>query len=207
MKQTEICRKKKIKRKLSLLFNYTSILNILGYIRIYFFQKIWCNLSYASRFRACAYLVILWKNSLYQQNFSEILLRSSYSLSPPGQLLPSAQKMKFSIKDFFCKYDHIHSFLWIWSHLLMKSLMETSVFVQCRLDLNRILPYFVSLFLFYNPWLHQEHIYVSGVIERDYWPEIKLIEYNWKHEPFRNKIPYFKIIKLPGCPDCQTKTS
>ena len=34
--------------------------------------------------------------------------------------------MKFSIKDFFNKYDQIRSFL-------QKSLMETSFFAQCRL--------------------------------------------------------------------------
>ena len=34
----------------------------------------------------------------------------------------TAQKMKFSIKDFFGKYDQIRSFLRIWSHLLKKSL-------------------------------------------------------------------------------------
>ena len=31
--------------------------------------------------------------------------------------------MKFSIKDFFSKYDQILSFLRIWSHLLKKTLM------------------------------------------------------------------------------------
>ena len=34
----------------------------------------------------------------------------------------TAQKMKFSIKDFFSKCD------WIWSHLLKKSLMENFSF-------------------------------------------------------------------------------
>ena len=38
--------------------------------------------------------------------------------------------MKFSIKDFFSKCDQIHSFLRIWSHLLMKSLMEHFIFAQ-----------------------------------------------------------------------------
>ena len=33
-------------------------------------------------------------------------------------------KMKFSIKDFFSKYDQIHSFQRIWWHLLKKSLLE-----------------------------------------------------------------------------------
>ena len=40
----------------------------------------------------------------------------------------TAQKMKFSIKDFFSKCDQIRSFLQIWSHLLKKSLMENFIF-------------------------------------------------------------------------------
>ena len=43
----------------------------------------------------------------------------------------TTQKMKFFIKDFFSKCDQIRSFLRIWSHLLKKSLMETSIFEQC----------------------------------------------------------------------------
>ena len=40
----------------------------------------------------------------------------------------TAQKMKFSIKDFFSKYDQIRRKLQIWSHLLEKSLMENLIF-------------------------------------------------------------------------------
>ena len=40
----------------------------------------------------------------------------------------TAQKMKFSFKDFFSKCDQIGSFLWIWPHLLEKSLMENFIF-------------------------------------------------------------------------------
>ena len=40
----------------------------------------------------------------------------------------TAQKMKFSIKDFFSICDQIHSFLRIWSHLLKKSSMENFIF-------------------------------------------------------------------------------
>ena len=36
--------------------------------------------------------------------------------------------MKFSIKDFFSKYDQIRRKLRIWSHLLKKSLMENFFF-------------------------------------------------------------------------------
>ena len=40
----------------------------------------------------------------------------------------TAQKMKFSIKDFFSNCDQIRSLLRIWSHLLKKSLMENIIF-------------------------------------------------------------------------------
>ena len=36
--------------------------------------------------------------------------------------------MKFFIKDFFSKCDQIRRFLWIWSHLIMKSLTENFIF-------------------------------------------------------------------------------
>ena len=40
--------------------------------------------------------------------------------------------MKFSIKDLFSKYDQIHSFLRIWSHLLKKSLMKDFIFCAVK---------------------------------------------------------------------------
>ena len=40
----------------------------------------------------------------------------------------TAQKMKFSIKDFFSKCDQIRRKLQIWSHLQKKSLMENVIF-------------------------------------------------------------------------------
>ena len=49
----------------------------------------------------------------------------------PVYCLPvTAQKMKFSIKDLFSKCDQIRRKLRIWSHLPIKSLMKTSIFVQ-----------------------------------------------------------------------------
>ena len=40
----------------------------------------------------------------------------------------TAQKMKFSIKDFFSKCDQIRWKLRIWSHLLKKALIENFIF-------------------------------------------------------------------------------
>ena len=48
-----------------------------------------------------------------------------------------AQKMKFSIKDFSGKCDHICIFLCIWSHLLKKSLMENFIF--CAVCFTKII--------------------------------------------------------------------
>ena len=41
----------------------------------------------------------------------------------------TAQKMRFSSRDFFSKCDQIRSYLGIWSHLMEKSLMEN--FILC----------------------------------------------------------------------------
>ena len=45
----------------------------------------------------------------------------------------TAQKMKFSIKNFFSKCDQIRRKLQIWSHLLKKSLMENFFFCGVHL--------------------------------------------------------------------------
>ena len=43
--------------------------------------------------------------------------------------------MKFSIKDFFSKYEQIRSFLRIWPHFLKKSLMENFIFCAVSITL------------------------------------------------------------------------
>ena len=48
----------------------------------------------------------------------------------------TAQKMKFSIKDFFSKYDQIRRRLRIWLHLRKKSLMENFIF--CAVPLRSV---------------------------------------------------------------------
>ena len=48
----------------------------------------------------------------------------------------TAQEKKFSVKDFFSKYDQIRRKLRIWSYLLKKFLTETSFFVQC--DIRKV---------------------------------------------------------------------
>ena len=65
----------------------------------------------------------------------------------------TAQKMKFSIKDFFSKCDQIHRRLRIWSHLLKKSLMENFIFYAviiseiCDANQNLITHYLRAAFI------------------------------------------------------------
>ena len=45
--------------------------------------------------------------------------------------------MKFSIKDFFSKYEQVHSLQLIWLHLLEQSLKENFIFFMlCKLKTN-----------------------------------------------------------------------
>ena len=62
-------------------------------------------------------------------NHYTLLKDIAFSISAIPLLLHTlAQKMKFSIKDFFSKFNQICSVLPMWSHLLQKSLMENFIF-------------------------------------------------------------------------------
>ena len=61
-------------------------------------------------------------NSNMHDNGITIMLKLCDSVSC------TALKIKFFIKDFFSKCDQIWRKLWIWSHLLKKSLMENFIF-------------------------------------------------------------------------------
>ena len=53
-------------------------------------------------------------------------------------LFASCTKMKFSIKDFFSKSEQICRKLWIWAHLLKKSLIENFVFCAVAIALASV---------------------------------------------------------------------
>ena len=90
------------------------------------FQSIFNYPEFVSTCKKSDYLIILTHFPNYQ---AKKIFRKSYT----------AQKMKFSIKDVFSKSDQIRSFLWIWSHLLKKSLMENLIFctvLLCHTELH-----------------------------------------------------------------------
>ena len=73
----------------------------------------------------------------YMSEFQRIVLSfdinqcSLHETFNSSMKLCTAQKMKFSIKDFFIQFDQIRRKLPIWSNWLEKSLMENFIFVQC----------------------------------------------------------------------------
>ena len=107
----------------------------------------------------------------------------------------TAQKLKFSIKDFFSKCNQIRSFLRIWSHLLKKSLMVNFSFsamndlllrwILLRLfKIKQLLQYsFYMIFiskLFFN-WFNtekasQRSIDLTFILTKTYWQIVLLFQ-------------------------------
>ena len=68
----------------------------------------------------------------------------------------TAQKMKFLIKDFSSKCDQVRKKLWIWSHLLKKTLMENFIFYAVKVHKN------ISLGIFFLKLLKMRYT-VHGI--------------------------------------------
>ena len=96
-------------RPISFLLYFSKILEKIMYNRPYLYLTE-NNLLYSLAFKKDIPLIMLLFKS--QIKYTESLLK----------------KLKFSIKDFFCKCDQIRRKLRIWSHLLKKSLMENFSF-------------------------------------------------------------------------------
>ena len=67
-----------------------------------------------------------------QTCFKKRMLGTQSKIFNENTALNNAQKIVFSIKDFFSKCDQSRSFLRIWSHLLNKSLMENTIFCAVK---------------------------------------------------------------------------
>ena len=77
----------------------------------------------------CSYVNQKWTSFSHIIGYNGLEIRTSISFDYVDiTRAKTAQKMKFFIKYFFSKCDQIPRKLWIWSHLLKKSLMETFIF-------------------------------------------------------------------------------
>ena len=70
----------------------------------------------------------IWVGSEYTSDGNISQQMKVYLLAMVCKISDTAQKMKFSIKDFFSKSDQIRRKLVIWSYLLKKPLMENFIF-------------------------------------------------------------------------------
>ena len=73
----------------------------------------------------------------YDANFLIVFKQVFSTRDTPKKTVNTAQKMKFSIKDFSNKCDQIRRKLQIWSHLLKKSLMENFIFCAVKKPLSQ----------------------------------------------------------------------
>ena len=75
----------------------------------------------------------------------------TFSDLPKFYCVSTAQKMKFSITDFFSKCNQIRRKLQIWSHLLKKPVMENFIFcvvsVLSRLSLISIILLLINIII------------------------------------------------------------
>ena len=106
----------------------------------------------------------------------------------------TAQKMKFSIKDFFSKCDQIRSFLRIWSQLLKKSLMENFIFCAMTQKSRKVI-----IIAQQQPYLHDAninqldltlllHSYTVNVFSIEYFSTSKLWEVPCKRDEYQVKV-------------------
>ena len=102
---------------------------------------------------------IVWRRVLLKIDLTSDLTSLLCSIN-------TAQKMKFSIKDFFSKCDQIRSFLRMWSHLLKKFLMKNFIFCA-------------SLFLSVIAYISGEHLPVASSDDNWFLYESELIILNF----------------------------
>ena len=120
--------------------------------------------------------------------------------------------MKFSIKDFFSKWDQIRRNLRIWSHLLKKSFMENFVFCAMSVisedifDIANIFAFPISYLLNFLTSLGQHSVYMKNLILM--FPNLNIFQQHfqircwfnsWKEKVKRQKHFPSKLPK--SCPD------
>ena len=130
-----------------------------------------CRVNFAIFFKTVFYQT-LWIAQLFLHQFRISCTSLGHRI---GQYI--AQKVKFSIKDFFCKCDQIRKKLRIWSHLLEKSLMENFTFravtVSCDRYWQFIIENVVSWVIVIQISMRNFQSYVNYQVFQNHWPEPK----------------------------------
>ena len=90
------------------------------------FQSLFSCWHILYKFKEWFHILSCW---LFQRKIFFRALRPFVAFNN-NPIILTAQKMKFSIRDFFSKCDQIRRKLQIWSDLLNKSVLESLIFVQ-----------------------------------------------------------------------------
>ena len=99
---------------------------------------------------------------------NQVICKHCISQSLESSLMNfTAQKMKFPIKDFFSKCDQICRKLWIWSHLLKKSLVENFIFCAVFIKGQRksLFEYYCVICITYLPPLSTQTLPFPSCLE------------------------------------------
>ena len=117
------------------------------------------------------------------------------------------QKMKFSIKDFFSKWDQIHRKLQIWSHLLKKSLIENFIFCAVKNSPWRSKFSSFPLLVLNSPntschFSNKELVFIQSLDHSSVSSEITLLYlFSWNFTCYWQKEPMkVQIFRLPTVP-------
>ena len=114
-------------------------------------------------------------------------------------MIHTAQKIKFSIKYFFSKRDQIRRKLWIWSHLLKKSLLE--IFIFCAVtDAKK---YIYTSFSDFNIKMYENNKYIfhenNTVCKKSVFADTKKHQFCTMHD-------LRQLIQCPTRVTCTTVT-
>ena len=95
----------------------------------------------------------------------------------------TAQKIKFSIKNFFSKCDQIRNFQQIWSHVLKKSLMESLNFCALRGVFRAMSNIYVKLF-------YKNNVHFKNLVKVSNYRQIVILMVTWCY--YMNISWYFR---------------
>ena len=136
----------KINQSFGIFVHYQDLkLNLTQFCDVYLFSGVLKN--------TCHKLYHIWKNHCSSCIFVYTLI--------------TAQKVKFSIKDFFSKCNQIRIFLRIWSNLLKKCLIEKKTSFFCRMDIVESIKVLPSWKNYYNfrgmsiRWVDKLFLYIQ----------------------------------------------
>ena len=117
-------------------------------------------------------LTVVFKILFHQTKSNNIQSRYCSGINTIWTILKNtAQKLKFSIMDFFSKCDKIRRKLRIWSHLMKKSLQRNFIFCAVKVEIEKI--YNIYLLQSFNRRCNR---YLADIFDKSFF----FNKFNWR---------------------------